>query len=84
METSACSPRLGGHLTSQNGALHLDLFPHLSSHPHSYLYATQYELERRKYAQDLISFDKRFSALFSEKLRVDSEGHGPTQEEFIG
>jgi len=43
-----------------------------------------YELERRKYAQDLISFDKRFSALFSEKLRVDSEGHGPTQEEFIG
>jgi phenol 2-monooxygenase (NADPH) len=45
---------------------------------------TQYEFERRKYAQELISFDKRFSALFSEKLRVDSEGHGPTHEEFIG
>jgi hypothetical protein len=46
--------------------------------------ASQYEFERRKYAQDLIAFDKTFSALFSEKLRVDSEGHGPTREEFIG
>ncbi|KAN0109116.1 FAD binding domain containing protein [Russula decolorans] len=43
-----------------------------------------YEFERRKYAQDLIAFDKTFSALFSENLRVDSEGHGPTHEEFIG
>jgi len=42
-----------------------------------------YEFERRRYAQDLISFDKTFSALFSEKFRVDSEGHGPTHEEFI-
>jgi phenol 2-monooxygenase len=48
------------------------------------IYAFQYEFERRKYAQDLIAFDKTFSALFSEKLRVDSEGHGPTHEEFIG
>lgn len=48
------------------------------------IYASQYEFERRKYAQDLIAFDKTFSALFSEKLRVDSEGHGPTHEEFIG
>jgi hypothetical protein len=44
----------------------------------------QYEFERRKYAQDLIAFDKEFSALFSEKLREDGEGHGPTCEEFIG
>ncbi|KAI9440812.1 FAD binding domain-containing protein [Lactarius indigo] len=43
-----------------------------------------YEFERRKYAQDLIAFDKEFSALFSEKLREDDEGHGPTYEEFIG
>ncbi|KAH9024977.1 FAD binding domain-containing protein [Lactarius hengduanensis] len=43
-----------------------------------------YEFERRKYAQDLIAFDKEFSALFSEKLREDGEGHGPTYEEFIG
>jgi len=43
-----------------------------------------YEFERRKYAQDLIAFDKTFSALFSEKLRNDSEGRGPTHEEFIG
>ncbi|KAH9968433.1 FAD binding domain-containing protein [Lactifluus volemus] len=32
-----------------------------------------YEFERRK-----------FSSLFSEKLRTDNEGHGPTHEEFIG
>jgi len=44
----------------------------------------QYEFERRKYAQDLIAFDKEFSALFSEKLREDGEGHGPTYEGFIG
>ncbi|KAH9963079.1 FAD binding domain-containing protein, partial [Lactifluus volemus] len=43
-----------------------------------------YEFERRKYAQDLIAFDKRFSSLFSEKLRTDNEGHGPTHEEFVG
>ncbi|KAF8270632.1 FAD binding domain-containing protein [Lactarius quietus] len=43
-----------------------------------------YEFERRKYARDLIAFDKEFSALFSEKLREDGEGHGPTYEEFIG
>ncbi|KAI0296545.1 FAD binding domain-containing protein [Multifurca ochricompacta] len=43
-----------------------------------------YEFERRKYAQDLISFDKTFSALFSEKIGDDSKGHGPTHEEFIG
>jgi len=42
-----------------------------------------YEFERRKYAQDLISFDKTFSAMFSEKFRVDSEGHGPTPKDFI-
>ncbi|KAI9455214.1 FAD binding domain-containing protein [Russula earlei] len=42
-----------------------------------------YEFERRKYAQDLISFDKTFSALFSEKFREDGKGHGPTPEEFI-
>lgn len=43
-----------------------------------------YEFERRKYAQDLIAFDKEFSALFSKKLREDGEGPGPTHEEFIG
>ncbi|KAI0246912.1 FAD binding domain-containing protein [Lactifluus subvellereus] len=43
-----------------------------------------YEFERRTYAQDLIAFDKRFSALFSEKFRTDGEGHGPTHDEFIG
>ena len=44
----------------------------------------QYEFERRKYAQELIAFDKEFSTLFSAKLRVDGEDDGPTYEEFIG
>ncbi|KAI0259427.1 FAD binding domain-containing protein [Gloeopeniophorella convolvens] len=43
-----------------------------------------YEFERRKFAQDLISFDKTFSALFSGKLSNDKDGNGPTHEEFIG
>ncbi|KAF8262324.1 FAD binding domain-containing protein [Lactarius quietus] len=43
-----------------------------------------YEFERRKYAQDLIAFDKEFSTLFSSKLRGDSEGQGPIFEEFLG
>ncbi|PCH36424.1 hypothetical protein WOLCODRAFT_140412 [Wolfiporia cocos MD-104 SS10] len=42
-----------------------------------------YEFERRKYAQDLIAFDKRFSALFSGKPRTDGEADGVTQEEFL-
>ena len=43
----------------------------------------QYELERRKYAQDLISFDKQFSKLFSGKPRTEANQDGVTHEEFI-
>ncbi|KAI0058857.1 hypothetical protein BV25DRAFT_1908962 [Artomyces pyxidatus] len=42
-----------------------------------------YAFERRKYAQDLIAFDKRFSALFSGKLKSEDEEHGVTHEEFL-
>jgi len=42
-----------------------------------------YEFERRKYAQDLIAFDKTYATLFSTKLRTDNKGHGPTHEDFI-
>jgi phenol 2-monooxygenase len=41
-----------------------------------------YEYERRKYAQDLINFDKRFSALFSGKPRTEENQDGVSHEEF--
>ncbi|OCH85883.1 hypothetical protein OBBRIDRAFT_784167 [Obba rivulosa] len=42
-----------------------------------------YEFERRKYAQDLIAFDKKFSALFSGKPRTDDNEDGVSHEEFV-
>ena len=43
----------------------------------------QYEFERRKYAQDLIAFDKQFSTLFSGKPKTADLEDGVTHEEFI-
>lgn len=42
-----------------------------------------YEVERRKYAQDLIDFDKNFAALFSGKPRTAMNGTGISHEEFL-
>jgi len=41
-----------------------------------------YEQERRKYAQDLIIFDKLYSTLFSGKPRTAENEHGVSHEEF--
>ncbi|OSD04732.1 hypothetical protein PYCCODRAFT_1386005 [Trametes coccinea BRFM310] len=43
-----------------------------------------YEFERRKYAQDLIDFDKKFSKLFSGKPRTQDNQDGVSHEEFLG
>lgn len=43
----------------------------------------KYELERRKYAQDLIDFDKKFSALFSGKPRTEENEDGVSHAEFL-
>jgi phenol 2-monooxygenase len=43
----------------------------------------QYEFERRKYAQDLINFDRKFSALFSGKPRSQENQDGVTHEQFL-
>lgn len=43
----------------------------------------QYEFERRKYAQDLINFDKKFAALFSGKPPSKKGDEGVTHEEFL-
>ncbi|KAG1771531.1 FAD binding domain-containing protein [Suillus occidentalis] len=42
-----------------------------------------YELERQKYAQDLIDFDREFSALFSGKPRTSENQEGVTHEQFL-
>ncbi|KAH7914576.1 FAD binding domain-containing protein [Hygrophoropsis aurantiaca] len=42
-----------------------------------------YEHERRKYAQDLIDFDKEFSALFSGKPRTEENLDGVSHEQFL-
>ncbi|KAI0695048.1 hypothetical protein C8T65DRAFT_710902 [Cerioporus squamosus] len=42
-----------------------------------------YEFERRKYAQDLINFDKKFSRLFSGKPRTEENQDGVGHEEFL-
>lgn len=41
-----------------------------------------YESERRKYAKDLIEFDKRYAALFSGKPRTSDKQDGVSHEEF--
>jgi len=43
-----------------------------------------YESERRKYAQDLIAFDKQFSTMFSGKPKTEQDLDGVSHEEFIG
>jgi len=42
-----------------------------------------YEYERRKYAQDLINFDKKFAKLFSGKPRTKECQDGVSHEEFL-
>ncbi|KZT01969.1 uncharacterized protein LAESUDRAFT_730674 [Laetiporus sulphureus 93-53] len=42
-----------------------------------------YEFERRRFAQELIDFDKKWAALFSGKPRTESHQDGVTQEEFL-
>ncbi|KAI0042735.1 hypothetical protein FA95DRAFT_1499663 [Auriscalpium vulgare] len=41
-----------------------------------------YEFERRKYAQELIAFDKKFSAMFSGKLKAGDSKHDLFLEAF--
>ncbi|KAJ1306382.1 hypothetical protein OPQ81_007387 [Rhizoctonia solani] len=42
-----------------------------------------YELERRKYAQDLINFDRKFSALFSGKAQTAANLDGVSHQQFV-
>jgi phenol 2-monooxygenase (NADPH) len=52
------------------------------AHPRAEL-VLQYEFERRKYAQDLIAFDKKFSKLFSEKPQSEERASGVSHEQFL-
>ncbi|KAF5373285.1 hypothetical protein D9615_007378 [Tricholomella constricta] len=42
-----------------------------------------YESERRKYAQDLIDFDKQFAAMFSGKVKTAESEDGISAQEFM-
>ncbi|TFK29577.1 hypothetical protein FA15DRAFT_663717 [Coprinopsis marcescibilis] len=42
-----------------------------------------YEFERRKYAQDLIAFDRKFAKLFSGKPRTEENHDGVSHEELL-
>ncbi|KZT22586.1 hypothetical protein NEOLEDRAFT_1071260 [Neolentinus lepideus HHB14362 ss-1] len=42
-----------------------------------------YEIERRKFAQDLINFDRKFATLFSGKPRTGDSDDGVSHEEFV-
>jgi len=42
-----------------------------------------YEFERRKYAQDLIEFDKKWAALFSGKAQTEADVDGVSHENFL-
>ncbi|KAL1740745.1 FAD binding domain-containing protein [Schizophyllum fasciatum] len=42
-----------------------------------------YELERRRYAQELIAFDKEFAGLFSTKPYSEANANGITRDEFF-
>lgn len=44
----------------------------------------QYEAERRRFAQDLIEFDKVWSTLFSGKPRTAQHDDGVTHEATLG
>ncbi|TFK53739.1 hypothetical protein OE88DRAFT_1790612 [Heliocybe sulcata] len=42
-----------------------------------------YEIERQKFAQDLINFDRKFATLFSGKPRTEGAEDGVSHEEFV-
>ncbi|QRW02682.1 phenol 2-monooxygenase [Ceratobasidium sp. AG-Ba] len=42
-----------------------------------------YEFERRKYAQDLINFDRKLSALYSGKAKTSNNSDGVSHEQFV-
>ena len=43
----------------------------------------QYESERRKYGQDLIEFDKKWSKLFRDKPQTEEKEDSVSQPEFL-
>ena len=77
LETSSCPAWLGRHVLVEDGA-RLQTDTQIMS-----LIGSQYEFERRKYAQDLIDFDKKFSKLFSGKPRTEANQDGVSHEEFL-
>lgn len=59
------------------------MFARFLIRPRKINYFSQYEFERQKYAQDLIDFDREFSALFSGKPRTSDNEDGVSHEQFL-
>ena len=57
------------------------LYLYISQCSNGRLHGWQYEFERRRFAQDLIEFDRKFSALFSEKPRTEEKKDAVRHEE---
>lgn len=80
LETCTRTPWMGRHLSPEDSKPSLKSFPGASL---NICHSAKYEFERRKYAQDLIDFDKKFSALFSGKPRTEDNHNGVSHEEFL-
>jgi len=78
MEASSSPSGQGGDLPFKDR-----MFAHYSCISPRTNYVSKYELERQKYAQDLIDFDREFSALFSGKPRTSDNEKGVTHEQFL-
>ena len=71
---------MGQHVSSEDGR-YLLVMP-ATSHHFLIRHVVQYESERRKFAQDLIDFDKNWSKLFKDKPYSEDNKAGVTHEEF--
>ncbi|KAJ6553668.1 FAD binding domain-containing protein [Mycena sp. CBHHK59/15] len=68
--TGICNSHTTNDSSVSNGITRLMIWP-------------QYEFERRKYAQDLIDFDLKYSTLYSSKPRSQTNENGVSHEEFL-
>lgn len=71
METGVCSARVGGSRAIEDGQYMKPFLYNTQCGTEPILRVMQYEFERRKFAQELIAFDKWYEASFSTKARAE-------------
>lgn len=78
MEAGLRYSRMGEHVFIENCKQYFFNFRYANNNvPH------QYEFERRKYAQDLIAFDKEYAHLFSAKPQTADNPNGVSHKVFL-